>query len=175
MDFIKDVTKKVASTAKVAVKKSGVLVEITKLNLNIGTEKDKISKIYTQIGKAVCDSFEKGEDVPSNYTVLCEKVLNIKENIEKMKRQILQLKNIKICPSCGAELEVDVAYCSRCGAKQETPACSELVADAQDCRDCHNDDVESGDDEADKIADEDSEVNNAAEEDEANSPAEEEE
>ncbi|NLP15318.1 MAG: zinc ribbon domain-containing protein [Clostridium sp.] len=174
MDFIKDVTKKVASTAKVAVKKSSDLVEITKLNINIGAEKDKISKIYTQIGKTVYDSFEKGEEVPANFKDLCERVLNIKENIKKMERQILQLKNIKICPSCGAELETDVAFCSRCGAKQEMP-CKRLIEDVQNCRDSQNIEAGSEDDQADKNVAEEDEASNVAEEEEASNVAEEEE
>lgn len=164
MDFIKDVTRKVASTAKVAVKKSSELVEITKLNINIGAEKDKISKIYTQIGKSVYDSFEKGEELPANYKVLCENVLSIKENIKKMKQQILQLKNIKICPSCTAELELDVAYCSRCGAKQETQECNGLCESEGNCGDSQIAEAETGNDDADKNAAQDDEANNWAEE-----------
>lgn len=119
MDFIKDISRKLTETAKVAAKKSSEMVEVTKLNMNIGSEEDKISKAYAEMGKMVCESFEKGEEIPESFKELCEKVSGIKENISKMKQQILKLKNIKICPSCGTELECEVAYCSKCGTKQE--------------------------------------------------------
>ena len=132
MDFIKDITKKVGRTAKTAVKKSNNLLEITKLNMSIGSEEDKIAKIYTQIGKEVYDSFENNAEASEKFNVLCEKISIIKANIERMEKQILRIKNIKMCPECGAQLEITVCYCSGCGTKQESPTVyiEEMPADA---------------------------------------------
>jgi len=94
-------------------------VEITKLNFSIGSEEDKIKKIYMQIGETVYRSFEKGEEVSGDLKELCEKVSDMKKNIEKMKQQILKIKGVKICPSCKGELPEEVAYCPKCGTKQE--------------------------------------------------------
>jgi len=104
MEFIKDLTRKVTDTARVAAKKSSDMVEITKLNFSIGSEEDKIKKIYMQIGETVYRSFEKGEEVSGDLKELCEKVSDMKKNIEKMKQQILKIKGVKICPSCKGEL-----------------------------------------------------------------------
>ena len=119
MEFIKDFTRKVTDTAKVAAKKSSDMVEITKLNFNIGSEEDKIKKTYTQIGEIVYHSYEKGEEIPQDLKELCEKVVATKKSIEKMRQQILSLKNIKICPTCKEELPEEVAFCPKCGTKQE--------------------------------------------------------
>jgi len=119
MEFIKDLTRKVTDTARVAAKKSSDMVEITKLNFSIGSEEDKIKKIYMQIGETVYRSFEKGEEVSGDLKELCEKVSDMKKNIEKMKQQILKIKGVKICPSCKGELPEEVAYCPKCGTKQE--------------------------------------------------------
>ncbi|MFZ5989165.1 MAG: zinc ribbon domain-containing protein, partial [Bacillota bacterium] len=119
MTFLKDITKKVTETAKVAAKKSSDLVEVTKLNMNISSEEEKIQKVYAQIGKIVFEAYEKGDQVEEAFKELCESVVSYKDNIKTMKQQILKLRNIKLCPECNAELESEVAYCPKCGTKQE--------------------------------------------------------
>lgn len=119
MDFIKNITKKVTETAKVAAKKSGEMVELTKLKMNISSEEDKIEKEYAQMGKIVFEAFERGEKVGDEFEAHCEKIVSYRENIKAMKDQILKLKNIKVCPECGGEVESEALFCPKCGTKQE--------------------------------------------------------
>lgn len=121
MSVFDNFTKKVTETAKAVGKKSGEIVEVTKLNMNVATEEDKITKAYTDIGRTVYEAFAAGENVPENFKELCEKVVEYKKNIEDMKQKILELKNLKLCPACSAELESETAFCPKCGAKQEIP------------------------------------------------------
>lgn len=119
MDFIKNITKKVTETAKVAAKKSGEMVELTKLKMNISSEEDKIEKEYAQMGKIVFETFERGEKVGEEFEAHCEKIASYRENIKAMKDQILKLKNVKTCPECGEEVDSEALFCPKCGAKQE--------------------------------------------------------
>ncbi|MDQ2086354.1 hypothetical protein RBH29_07920 [Herbivorax sp. ANBcel31] len=121
MTFLKDITKRVSNSAKVAAKKSGNMVEATKLGLNINTEEEKIQKAYAKIGERIYNLYESEETVDNEYKEVCEEIMKYKENIQSMKDKILLLKNIKICPECDAELECKDAYCNMCGAKQEIP------------------------------------------------------
>ena len=121
MPIFENLTKRVTDTAKAAAKKSGDIVEVTKLNMSIGTEEDKIETVYTEIGKAVYDIYTKGEDVGEEFRDLCEKIRTHQKNIEEIKQKILELKNVKLCPSCSTELELDIAFCPKCGTKQEIP------------------------------------------------------
>lgn len=121
MSVFDSFTKKVASTAKAAAKKSSELVEVTKLNMSIGTEEENIKKIYTEIGKAVYEKYAKGEAIDNIFIGQCERIVEIEKNIEEMKKKILDMKNTKLCPNCSAELEKDVAFCPKCGAKQDIP------------------------------------------------------
>lgn len=115
-------TKKVSQTAKAAAKKSGDIVGVTKLNLSIGAEEDKIKKAYSEIGRIVFESFKRGERLPGALVEECEEISAYEKNIEDMKLKILELKNQKMCPSCGSELEIHIAFCPNCGTKQEIPA-----------------------------------------------------
>jgi len=119
MSVLEKFSKKITETAKAAAKKSGDIVEVTKLNMSISAEEDKIKKAYMEIGKLIYERYSKGKSVPEGIEGICEKIKAYEDNINEMKEKIYTLKNIKICPSCNAELEMDVNFCPRCGMKQE--------------------------------------------------------
>lgn len=121
MSMFENITKKVTETAKAAAKKSGDIVEVTKLNVAIGAEEDKIEKGYIDIGRIIYEAFDGGAVFDASVTECCEKISEYRKNIEEMKQKILELKKVKNCPGCKAELEVDTAYCPKCGTKQEIP------------------------------------------------------
>lgn len=118
MSVLENFTKKVSDTAKAAAKKSSELVEVTKLNMSISAEEDKIKKAYADIGKMVYEAYTKGEEVGEVYKELCSSITGFEENIKATRQKILDLKELKVCPGCGAELEVDISFCSKCGTKQ---------------------------------------------------------
>jgi archaellum component FlaC len=110
MSLFENLSKKVTDTAKAAAKKSSELVEVTKLNMAIGSEEEKIEKTYSAIGKIVYELYDAGEEVNAEFSEQCEKIKSYEANIKDMKQKILDLKNIKICSSCGAEVENEVAF-----------------------------------------------------------------
>ena len=113
-----NLSRKVTDTAKAAAKKSSEVVEVTKLNLSIGSEEDKIKKAYAEIGKNVYGVFASGEEVGDSFKCQCELIRSYENNIKDMRLKILDLKELKICPTCGIELESEIAFCSKCGTKQ---------------------------------------------------------
>lgn len=119
MSIFDNIGKKVSETAKTAAKRSGDIVEATKLNISIATEEDKIKRVYSEIGKVIYKSYAAGEEVPQSVKEYCDKIKSIEKNIEDMKQKILELRDVKACPECKTELHVDMAYCHKCGAKQE--------------------------------------------------------
>lgn len=74
--MLKDVGKKVGKVAKDTTKKSGELLEKTKLKLKIKKEEDAIKELYTQIGMKYYNSYISSEDVGDKVKNLCD---NIKE------------------------------------------------------------------------------------------------
>ncbi|MCX7747247.1 MAG: zinc ribbon domain-containing protein [Clostridia bacterium] len=129
MSVLENFTRRVADTAKAAAKRSGELVEVTKLNMSIGAEEDKIEKVYIEIGKEVYSKFVNGEDVGEAFKESFEKIKSYEDTIKEMRQKILELRKVKACPSCNAELEMDDNYCSKCGVKQEVkePIVEELI------------------------------------------------
>ena len=119
MSVLDSITKKVSDTAKAAAKISGSVVEITKLNMCINAEEEKIRKLYTEIGKQLYEDYTDGKAVSEELLRKCVKIDEIFENIAEMKDKILELRNVKACPNCGTILDIEMEYCHKCGKKQE--------------------------------------------------------
>ncbi len=90
-------------------------IEITKLNSQIGSEKDKIRAVYYSIGEAVYKAYAAGEN--SDFEELCIQVKESENIINDLNAKVLELKNATKCPSCGNEVAKDTAFCSKCGTK----------------------------------------------------------
>lgn len=119
MSVLNNFTKKFSETAKAAAKKSGDIVEVTKMSMSINSEESKIEEAFEEVGRALYDAYQKGSEVPEEVKEICQKIDEYEENIKELKAKILELKNVKSCPGCGTELPIETAFCPKCGAKQE--------------------------------------------------------
>lgn len=131
MAFFENLGKKVGEAAQAAAKKSGDLVETTKLNVNINSEEDKIQKLYTQIGKTLYEKYTAGGAVPEDAIETFEAIKVHEQNIRALKDKVLEIKGSKLCVSCGAEIDKDQLFCSKCGAKNEIPSEPPMAAAAE--------------------------------------------
>lgn len=127
MSVLDNFTKKVTDTAKAAAKKSGSVVEVTRLNMNINTEEEKVRKIYSDMGKQLYEDYTEGKSVGDKIQEYCIKIDEIISNIDEMREKILELRNIKACPNCGMELDIEMEYCYKCGRKQDEVEMAEPV------------------------------------------------
>jgi len=91
------------------------VLEITKLNAQISAEKDKIRELYYKIGEEVYKAYSAGESTVNDEA--CAKIKEIEDKIKELNAKVLELKNATICPNCGTELDKNVNFCSKCGAK----------------------------------------------------------
>lgn len=119
MDFFNKLGKKTNEVYQGAKEKTVKLSEEIKLRNKISDLKDNIEKEYLEIGKAVYEKMKKGEDASKEEIIpKCEEISRLNDEIEKTQAEILAIKNIKKCVSCGAELEYSAGFCSKCGAAQ---------------------------------------------------------
>lgn len=121
MAFLGGFGEKVSKAAQAAAKKSNELVEITKINMSISGEEDKIQKVYKQIGQYVFDNFKDNSDADENIAGLCQQIMSHQKNISDLKEKLMAIKNIRQCADCGAEIELSTSFCPKCGSKQEAP------------------------------------------------------
>jgi len=122
MAFFENLGKKVGEAAQAAAKKSGELVEVTKLNVNINSEEDKIQKLYSQIGKTIFEKYTASGVVEDGVKEFCESIKVHEQNVKALRDKIADVKGTKQCTGCGAEMEKEQIFCSKCGAKNEIAA-----------------------------------------------------
>jgi len=111
--------KKLSDAADFAVKKAEGLSAAAKLNIKLSAERGNLSRIFENIGEIYYK--QRGEDgsVPETIEQLITEADLTNEKIAELKKQIAALKKRKHCIGCGAVIEKDAVYCSKCGAKQE--------------------------------------------------------
>jgi polyhydroxyalkanoate synthesis regulator phasin len=93
MAFFDNIGKKVGDVAQSAAKKSGELIEINKLNSNIGNEEDSIKSLYNEIGKLVYQRYLQDMLDNEEYRSSCENIKGHQENISALKAKIEDIKN----------------------------------------------------------------------------------
>lgn len=89
MSFFDDLSKKVGDVASTAAKKSGELVETTKINMSISKEEESITKIYTEIGKKYFEANSDSAD--SEYAGLFDTIKKHQDTINELKEKIKQM------------------------------------------------------------------------------------
>ncbi len=99
-----------------AVKKSGELVEITKLKLAIADTKNEIKSKLTILGEEVYFA-QKNDLSPENVSELIGELDELYAILEAQEAKLVTLKKQKVCPNCDAPSDSDAAFCSRCGNK----------------------------------------------------------
>ena len=121
MAIMGNLGKKLGDFASSTAKKSGEMIEITKLNMSINSEEDGIKKTCIEIGNYCFGLFEQGPFQDERLNDFCAQIKARKEKIEQLKEKINEVKGISICPNCGAEVQKGTQFCGSCGNKMAVP------------------------------------------------------
>ena len=118
MEFkVNEWKEKVVNAGKTVSSKSGELVGIAKLSLQISSKEDDIAKVYREVGEKVYDAYKNAD---SNLEVepLCEKLDQLFGELEELKVRRAQLRDEHVCAGCGKMVKEGHAFCHHCGQKQ---------------------------------------------------------
>lgn len=132
MDFFNKLGKKVSETYDATAEKTSKLAKEAKLRMKINENKSDIKELYREIGKKVYEKHVREEniDIKTELEEECTKIDVLSSEIETCLKAILELKQRKQCPKCHSEIELDSAYCPKCGEKQ--PEVEPEVKEADD-------------------------------------------
>ena len=120
MGFFNDLGKKASEAYNVTKEKTTKISGELKQKAKINECKNKIEEIEVEIGILYYEDYKAGLKGEKNdeITAKCEEITKLEEEIKKAEEEILAIKDIKKCVECGAELNINVEFCSKCGAKQ---------------------------------------------------------
>lgn len=121
MGFFDDLSKKASETYKNTAEKTNKFTREMKLKSLINDDKNKIEKIYAEIGKKIYEKHirEENIDIRSELAEECSKIDAYSKEIEDMNMELLSLKDLRICKKCAAEISTSARFCPKCGAEQE--------------------------------------------------------
>ena len=118
MDFINIVKEKATEIAIGAAKVSNSAMIQVKSNLYIADKKQEKEKTLEMLGTLVYEAYKAGTDPDTDKVAeKCVIVDKLNEEIDELKKAIHDVKNVKLCQSCGAEIKNDHNFCPKCGEK----------------------------------------------------------
>lgn len=126
MAFFDELGKVLSDKSKEAANRVKDITGVLQLKSKLSAEKDKINKAYITLGKAY---YERHEGEPDEE--FTEEFLTIQAGLVKitsLEDEIAELEGTRVCAECGAKVEKDAAFCSKCGA----PMDSQISPDAKD-------------------------------------------
>lgn len=121
MDFMQRMSEKVKNLggfAKEATRKSGDLIEVTKIKYEISKLEKEMENNLTGLGLLYFQKCRGAEDADEEIERLCQSTGKLEEEIIELEQQVekLQPKGLT-CPDCKLDLPPDGKYCSYCGTK----------------------------------------------------------
>lgn len=117
MSFINRVKATVENTGREAVQKVKDVSEISKYTSQIEECEREIKSLFEKIGAYLyCNHTAEHEEVYGEW--FRGIAANVK-TVEELKEKIRILKQIEVCPKCGAELKKDANFCNECGTRIE--------------------------------------------------------
>lgn len=137
----KDFGKKIGQAAKNTAKKSEELIEIQKVKGKIKDHETSVYGFIKQIGEIALEKHENGEKTFDEADELCKQIEEARESIKGLEAEILELRHIRVCPSCGKENDDEVVFCPKCGFKYEPkpepePEPKEGTEEGNKCKKC---------------------------------------
>ena len=98
--------------AQRTISKSKEVAGVAKLNLEISTLNQNIKNIQNEVGAYVLENGLLLDD--SSVAEWAAKVASLKAEIEANTEKIHDLKNVSVCPGCGAEVSRTSKLCDKC-------------------------------------------------------------
>lgn len=99
--------------AQKTISKSKEVAGVAKLNLEISTLNQNIKNIQNEVGAYVLENGLLLDD--ASVAEWAAKVASLKAEIETNTEKIHDLKNVSVCPGCGAEVSRTSKFCDKCG------------------------------------------------------------
>ena len=137
MSLWDNITQKAAAVTDKAVHQAKNFTEQVKLRNQISEAQSTITDCYTQIGKQYAAAHP--EDFDEAYAPMMAAIAGAHRQITSLQEQLRDLKEVALCPKCGAEVDREAAFCSACGAEmpKPTPVEAEVVTDDAPAEDAH--------------------------------------
>lgn len=99
-------------------KKAKDMAELTRLNGLVNDATQRLEHAYASLGKQM---FSFNPDCPSaEYEETYMLINSTLAEIDNYRNDIMKIKNVRVCPDCGAQVPANAQFCNGCGRKLES-------------------------------------------------------
>ena len=116
-ELMNTIKEKITTTAGVAKKKSGELVEITRLKFSIMDTESDIKKLLNDIGGIIYEAHKNDTEIDDSLGDKCVEIDGLYAKIAEAQGRIDELRKLKTCTSCGKKMPLENEFCPACGTK----------------------------------------------------------
>lgn len=133
MAFFEKFGETISTKGKEAAQKAKEVADLARLSAQVGQLEGKIKTWYQVIGEKVYQN-EKDQE-HSGMEVEFSTITDAFAEIGRLKKQIADIKGLRQCPECDAEVDRSAQFCPRCGAKleEEQEDCCTEDCEEQEC------------------------------------------
>lgn len=137
-DMFDDFMDKARSVADTATKKTGEVVDMSKIRYEIKQTQWDIEKTYAKLGAIYYESRKSSESFEEVIELALSEIDALVNKLEELEVRLRSYKKVTKCPSCGKENDQSFFFCSRCGADirppepEPEPVEAEVVEPAQE-------------------------------------------
>ena len=117
MGFFDNAINKTKEVLDVACKKTGEVVSVEKQKYNVSALKSKREKDFADLGKIYYELVKDQTDLTDEVRNLVDAISEKNDEIDRLNEDIQNSKNKRICPNCGANIDIYSTFCNSCGAK----------------------------------------------------------
>lgn len=115
MAFFEDLGKKLTKVGEVTAQKTKEVAEFTKANAKILDVQNKLDKAYAEVGRKYVELHPANEE--DDMKCVVDAVYALEDQLKELRKQLQDLKGTVKCEACGAECNIEAAFCSKCGAE----------------------------------------------------------
>ncbi len=137
-DFLNSLFQKTKQVADLATKKTGEVVEVSKLKIEAMKTESSIKGMYEKLGIAVYSMIQEDYQDNELLVTLSEEIDDLYDQLDDITRQIDFYRNAVECPNCRAKNDMENSFCSKCGTQlpNEDCGCGCCCDSAEDKCDC---------------------------------------
>lgn len=103
--------------AEAAGKKTGDLLDMTKLKMEIARVEKELASTYEGLGRLTYDAKKGAEDTSDLMDTCVAHIDELSEKLAGLQNKLADKKHAVRCAACGSLNEQDAAFCKACGEK----------------------------------------------------------
>lgn len=121
MSFFNKIGEKATEMYNTTAEKTNKITKEVKLKSTISENKNKMTKLYQEIGEEIFNQYTNGElkKVDKDIEEKFYQLELYKKEIDEAQEQIYSLKSLKLCENCKKEMSLIARFCPFCGAEQK--------------------------------------------------------